>query len=805
MARQQSDTALSVTQLYQHCDPAGLAFADTSELEPRDIFFGQDRAADALRFGVEIGHDGYNIFVLGPSGIGKHEMVRDFLERNSVARSEPGDWCYVNNFASVQRPRVLRLPRGRANRLQRDMQSCMEEILVAVPGVFQSAEYKARLNDLSDEFSEREQGSLNEVAEKARASDIALVQTPGGYTLAPLADDKILSPEEFEALPGDERERIRGIIEALREDLKKAMRDLPLLMKESRERFKELNRSFISTAVDRIFRELEERYSDLAAVRQFLEEVKRDVIENVDALRVDEDAAPTENLRERVKAFPMYLVNALVDNGEIEGVPVIYENNPSLVNLLGRIEHESQFGTLITNFMLIRPGALHRANGGYLILDAIKLLTQPFAWEALKRALQSRELKIESADQILSLVSTRSLEPEPVPLDLKVILLGDPMTYYLLREYDPDFRALFKVPADLATDVPRSPENDMGYACVIAAVQNRRALRPLGCAAVARVIERGSRILEDANRLALGLNGLTDLLVESDHFAAQDGSGQIAAEHVQQAISASDARLGQVRERVTHDILTGIQLIACEGARIGQVNGLSVYQLGDFSFGCPTRISARVRMGSGRVLDIEREVKMGGRIHSKAVLILSALMASRYARDKPLPISASLVFEQSYGGIEGDSASVAEFVALVSAITELPVLQSLAVTGSLNQHGEVQAIGGVNHKIEGFFDLCNARQLNGRQGVVIPTGNVQHLMLESRVRDAVEQGQFHVHAVAGIGEAMQLLLDTPLDEIDQRVNVQVEKWIVLSRKHFRDGPDTGAPGGDSLDADTDER
>ncbi|MCB1842375.1 MAG: AAA family ATPase [Halioglobus sp.] len=795
------ETALPPEQLYHQCDPGEFAFTDTSELEHRDIFFGQDRAAEALRFGVEIAHEGYNIFVLGPNGIGKHEMVRDFLERSALVKPEPEDWCYVNNFSAVQRPRVLRLPRGRANRLQRDMQVCMEDILVAIPGVFQSTEYKARVNELSDEFSEREQNAFNAVADKARENNIALVQTPGGYTLAPLANDKILSPEEFEALPSEERERIRKLIELLREDLKKAMRDLPGMMKESRERLKELNRSVTRAAVDRIFRDLEERYTDIPVVCEFLNEVKQDVVDNVDAFRVDEEAAPAENLRERVKAFPAYLVNALVDNGDTQGVPVIYENNPSLVNLLGRVEHESQFGALITHFMLIRPGSLHRANGGYLILDALKLLTQPFAWEALKRALQSRQLKIESADQILSLVSTRSLEPEPVPLDVKVILLGDPLTYYLLREYDPDFRALFKVPADLATQVPRSTDNNLGYARVVAAVQARRSLRPLDAPAVARVIEQGSRILEDASRLALGLNGLTDLLVESDYFAGRDNAERISAAHVQEAISAADARLGQLRERALEGMLRGIQLVASDGARVAQVNGLSVYQLGDFSFGCPARISARARLGAGRVLDIEREVKMGGSIHSKAVLILSALMASRYARDQPLPVSASLVFEQSYGGVEGDSASVAEFVALVSAITGIPVLQTLAVTGSLNQHGEVQAIGGVNHKIEGFFDLCAARGLNGSQGVVIPRANAQHLMLEQRVRDAVKGGQFQVHAVANIDEAMQLLLDTPVAEIDRRVAAQVDQWIAQSRKH---SPAFAAPDADSP-GDTDTR
>jgi lon-related putative ATP-dependent protease len=489
----------------------------------------------------------------------------------------------------------------------------------------------------------------------------------------------------------------------------------------------------------------------------------------------------------------MYKVNVLVDNSDSCNPPIVYEDNPSLNNLMGRVEHEAQFGTLTTDFTLIRSGALHRANGGYLMLDAIKVLTNPFAWDTLKRALQSHEIRIESIDQLLSLVSTKSLEPQPVPLDIKVILLGDRMIYYLLQAYDPDFNLLFKVPADLSEDLPRTDENTLGYARLIAAIQHRKGLRPLEAGAVARVVEQGSRLLEDAEKLPLRLNSLTDLLCESDYYADQAKVEKIRAEHVQQAVDAADRRMDQFRERVHESILRDIHLVDTSGARVAQINGLSVYQLGEYAFGGPTRITAKARLGNGKVLDIEREVKLGGNIHSKAVLILSAFIANRYARNRPLPISASLVFEQSYGGVEGDSASVAEIAVLLSAIAEIPIRQNLAVTGSINQHGQVQAIGGINQKIEGFFDICAARGLTGDQGIVMPAANIQHLMLAQRVIHAVSAGKFRIHAVATIDEALTLLTGIeagdadkqglyPPESVNGRVAAKIEEWIKAAKK-----------------------
>ena len=795
MTEKQSTPALPAERLYRRCDPSTLPFKDTTELEHLDNYFGQDRALEALRFGLGIDHEGYNIYVMGSSGMGKHEMLQDFLEQQIAGHPRPCDWCYINNFAAPQQPKVLKLPCGLAIRLQKDMEQCIEDLLVTIPGVFQSAEYKSRLNEISEEYSDREQQAFNALREKARTMDIALMQTPSGYTLAPLVKDKILTPAEFEALSEEEQQAIETKINELKEELKQVVLKMPMWMKEGRERMKKLNQNIVQNAVNQIFRELEKHYEEHKEVLDFLADVKRDVIENVDAFReVEGHSSVPEDLKVRVHEFPMYKVNVLVDNSESCSAPIIYEDNPSLNNLMGRIEHEAQFGTLTTDFTLIRSGALHRANGGYLLLDAVKVLTNPFAWDTLKRALQSHEIRIESIDQLLSLVSTKSLEPEPVPLDLKVILLGDRMIYYLLQAYDPDFNLLFKVPADLSEDLPRTDDNTLGYARLIAALQHRKSLRPLDTGAVARVVEQGSRLLEDAEKLPLHLNSLTDLLCESDYYAGRDESATISADHVQQAVDAANRRMDQFRERVHESILRDIQLVDTQGARVAQINGLSVYQLGEYSFGRPTRITAQARLGSGKVLDIEREVKLGGNIHSKAVMILSAFIASRFAKDRPLPISASLVFEQSYGGVEGDSASVAEITALLSAIADIPIHQNLAVTGSINQHGQVQAIGGINQKIEGFFDVCAARGLTGDQGVVMPAANTQHLMLARRVIDAVNEGQFHIYAVDSIDDALTLLTGLEAGEADDegrypptsvngRVATKIADWIAAARKY----------------------
>jgi lon-related putative ATP-dependent protease len=775
---------LAVEQLYRKCDPAELDFATTGQLEPLADHFGQDRAVDALQFGMQMAHDGYNIFLLGSTGVGKRELLQSLFDTNpSVSRGEVFDWCYVNNFSQTDKPNALCLPRGMASQLRDDMTAVVEDLLSLLPATFQSDEYGSRVQELAESYRTQEREAFQTLIDEAASKGVAMLQTPSGYTLAPVKDDEIIKTEEFEALPQGEQERITAVIEDLKEKLKAIVRQLPGWKKDSRRMFRELNREFCQLAIDPVFIDIKGRYQQQSEVMEYLEAVHTDVMDEAEAFTgLEEDSAIPDNIKRKANEFPQYSVNVLVDNSALNTAPVIYEDNPTFANLVGRVEYVSEMGALITDFTLIKPGALHQANGGYLILDADKVLTSLYAWQALKRALKAKELRIQSLDQIFSFASTVQLQPEPLPLDVKVVLTGDRYLYYILEQYDPEFPALFKVPADMSEDVSRSPESTALFARMIRTLQLRDELLPLDQAAVARVIEYAARRMEDSEKLSLHRGHMRKLLVESDYCARQAGSDLICADHVSQAVDASIRRLDQFREKSHESILRDIMLLKTTGLAVGQVNGLSIYLLGDYSFGKPTRITATARLGAGKVLDIEREVDLGGKIHSKAVMIISALLATRYAREQVLPLYASLVFEQSYGGIEGDSASVAEFVALISAISDIPVHQHLAVTGSLNQHGQVQAVGGVNEKIEGFFDICQHRGLNGKHGVAIPKSNEVHLMLRKDVLDAVAAGEFNVYTLETIDDALELLLGFSSASIDACVRGRIDEWQVLSKK-----------------------
>ena len=783
--------SLPVTRLYRHCDPAELAFTNTDELEPLGEHLGQHRAVEALEFGLKIPHDGYNIFLLGSTGIGKRELLARLLDGESAApQGEVTDWCYVNNFESPDQPIALRLPRGMACQLRDDMAHVLEDLLGIMPATFQSDEYQARVQELAETYQTREKEAFGALAEKAKAQQIAMIQTPSGYTLAPTKEGEIITPQDFEALPEDEKSQSMEVIEGLKEELKVIVRQLPSWKKESRDQFKELNREFSQLSIDPVMQELKEKYQDYPDVLSHLEAVHSDVMDEAEAFtRAPEESAIPDNLKDRVREFPQYSVNVLVDNQDLPAAPVIHEDSPGFANLIGRVEHIAQMGTLVTDFTLIKPGALHRANGGYLVLEADKVLTSPYAWMALKRALKAREVRIQSLEQIFSFASSVQLQPQPIPLNLKVILAGDRYIYYILQQYDPEFSTLFKVAADMSEDVSRSPESTALFARMIKTLQDRDKLLPLDSSGVARVIEYAARRMEDSEKLSLHQGRLGNLLTESDFRARQAGTDIITAEHVSEAAAAATHRLDQFREKSHEGILRDIMLVDTDGSVVGQVNGLAVYLLGDYAFGKPSRITATARLGPGKVLDIEREVDLGGKIHSKAVMIISALLANRYARNQPLPLSASLVFEQSYGGIEGDSASVAEFVALLSAIADIPVRQNLAVTGSLNQRGQVQAIGGVNEKIEGFFDICCARGLSGTHGVVIPKANEVHLMLRQDVLDAVAAGQFHIYCADSVDQALELLTGYSAASIDDCVLARVEELHKLAKEFAGKGSD----------------
>jgi lon-related putative ATP-dependent protease len=766
MDQRQSPRSLPAADLCRRCDPARFEFQTTDELGDLVDSLGQARAAEAIRFGIGIRQEGFNIFAMGPEGLGRHALVRRLLERQAPGEAGPSDWCYVFNFETPHRPRALRLPPGRATKLQQNMGRLVQELRAAIPAAFETDEYRTRIREIETEFDERQAKAIGEIGERARAKRIALLRTPAGFGFAPMKSDKdeVMEPSEFHKLAPPDQERVQEEISSLQDELERAVREIPKWRREAQRKVRELNREITGASVGSLLEEIKAEYQSLPQVRAYLDALQNDVLDHVEIFQQPKEGEQPSLLNiPLLRAEPgesplqRYEVNVLIARAAGKGAPIVYEDNPSHDNLVGRIEHVARMGTLVTDFTLIKAGALHRANGGYLVLDALKVLAQPFAWEALKRALGSREIRAESLGQMLSLVSTVSLEPEPIPLDVKVVLVGQRMLYYLLHAYDPEFGGLFKIVADFEDDMPRDPSADLLYARLIATMARANKLRPLGRAAVSRAIEHGARLAGDTEKLSTRMLDLADLLRESDHFAATAGRDVTAAEDVERAIHAREERAGRIRQRLQEEVARGTLLIDTAGERVGQVNGLSVATLGGFSFGAPHRITARVRLGSGRVIDIEREAELGGPIHSKGVLILSGYLAGCYAAKTPLSLAASLVFEQSYGGVEGDSASSAELYALLSALAEAPLRQSLAVTGSVNQHGDVQAIGGVNEKIEGFFDVCAARGLTGEQGVLIPESNVKHLMLKREVVDAVSAGKFHVHPVASIDEGVEIL------------------------------------------------
>ncbi len=774
-------TPLEPEQLYTQCDPDQFSFETTADLEDLTATIGQERAIEAIQFAVGIQQPGYNLFALGPNGTGKHTSVSRLLEKKSAEEPVPPGWCYVYNFTETHKPNVLRMPSGQGVALQNDMEALIEELFIVIPAAFEGDEYHNRRRAIESEFQERQEGELQEIRQEAEADNIALIRTPSGLAFAPMKDGEVIKPEEFMSLEEETRSAIEEKIGDLQEKLQKIIRQVPQWVRQGRSQVKTLNEEMTGFIVSPLIDELREKYSDLPDVLEYLDAVQQDIITHNNMFLTGEEGdgpqppgspsdggpSPFSDRVSREAFSKRYKVNVIVNNSETTGAPVIYEQNPNYPNLIGRIEHIAQMGALITDFTLIKSGALHRANGGYLILDARKLLLQPYAWEGLKRALRSDEIIIEPPAQSLGLTTTVSLEPEPIPLDVKVILIGERMLYYLLVQNDPDFAELFKVAADYENIIDRNDETNNEYARLIGTLSRQENLLPFDRSAVARVIERSGRLVSDSEKLSAHIGSIADLLREGSYWAGEAGSEVVSAEHIQQAIDAQDYRSSRVKERMQESILRETVLIDTDGEKVGQINGLAVLSMGNFAFGRPNRISARVRMGKGEVIDIERQVDLGGPLHSKGVMILTSYLGSNFAVERPLALSASLTFEQSYGGVDGDSASSAELYALLSALSEVPIKQSFAVTGSVNQHGEVQAIGGVNEKIEGFFDVCHARGLTGEQGVLIPASNVKHLMLREDVVEAAENDQFHIYPVTTIAEGIELLTGVSLGELDE--------------------------------------
>lgn len=799
-------TPLKPNQLANRCALKDLSFRTTKDLKPVQNVIGQDRAVEALKFGVEIGSEGYNLFVLGPSGYGRHSVVQDYLNRLAKNKPVPSDWCYVNNFIDSYKPRLLKLPAGRGRKLAEDMERLVEDLRNSIPAAFENDKYRMRRQEIEHEVSEQQDKALDAVKKRAKKRSITLIQTPSGIALSPTLDGEILDQDSFRKLPEKDRKRIQKDITTLQADIEKIIHQIPRIRRSIQRKVKELNRAVTKAAVLGLVEDLRHEYADLENVQDYLNKVLEDVVEYAEDLFLSKEGPgqgpgnmPTEEMQ--AASMVRYRVNVLVDHGATKGTPVLYEDNPCYNNLLGRVEHVSHMGTLLTDFTLIKPGMLHLANGGYLVIDAMQVLMQPFAWDSLKRCLRSREIRIESLGQSLSLVSTVSLEPEPLPLDIKVVLVGDRMLYYMLHELDPEFSKFFKVAVDFEDQMDRSPKNVMLYARLIATLVRKADLMHFDKGAVARVIEFSSRHAEDAEKLTMEIRSIADLLEESNYWAKQGASKVVKAEHVEKAMVQATQRLSRIQTRWREETLRGTFIIDTDGEKVGQINGLSVIQLGGHAFGHPGRITAQVRMGGGEVIDIEREVNLGGSLHSKGMMILSGYLMGHFVSDKPLSLSASIVFEQSYNGVDGDSASSTELYALLSALSGLPIKQSLAVTGALSQMGEVQAIGGVNEKIEGFFELCKARGLTGDQGVLIPAANVKHLMLHPEIVEAVKQKQFHIYPINHVDEGIAILTGVnagkrngngkfPKNSVNGRVEQRLVQFAEQSRAfHANDGKD----------------
>jgi len=774
---------LKAADLYLACDLKRFEFATTAELEPLDGPLGQERAMEAIEFGIDIEQRGFNLFLLGRPGLGKQELVERVVARHAKPGEVLADWCYVNNFDDPQRPKVLKLPAGNARKLKSDMETLVEDLLTSLPASFESEEYRARRQEIEQEFQDHQEQAFGDLDREATDKGIVIMRTPGGYTMGPVVDGQPLGPQEYARLSDDERERIERLIAELQQKLQNILRDLPLAQRELHQKLKALNEEITQHAVEQLIAWMEKAYLDHPEVMEYLAAVKQNAITNVESFLPSEHGPRSNNVAARVASFHEYAINVIVDNTDTAGVPIVFEDNPTYQNLTGRVEYVSQMGTLVTNFTLIKPGALHRANGGYLIVDADKLLRRAFAWEGLKRTLKAGEIKIQSLEHMLSLANTVSLEPQSIPVDVKVVLTGEPLLYYLLQEYDHEFGQLFKIAADFATITDRNADNEQLYARLVAATQRNVGIRPLDRSGVGRLIEEASRAADDTAKLSLAVDEMRDLMNEANYWAGKQGRETVTAADIEFALDKRDHRRDRYRELLQEQVLRGVRMIDTEGSAIGQINALSVLQIGGYRFGQASRITATARLGRSGIVDIEREAKLGGDIHSKGVMILSSCLASRYAANQPLPLAASLAFEQSYGKVDGDSASAAELCVLLSALGGIPLKQSLSVTGSINQLGEIQAIGGVNEKIEGFFGICEKRGLTGEQGVIIPAANRVHLMLHREVRDAVAAGKFHIYAVERVDEVMELLSAMPAGEpgADGRYSEQTFNYLIQRR------------------------
>ncbi len=763
-----SSTRISYESLKTSISLEYMNFQTTDELDADTGFLGHERAKAALEFGINMKASGYNLFVMGEPGTGRQSLVSRYVKEKAEGKSAPSEWCYIHNFDQDSEPFALELPAGHSEQLIKDVENFVDELLDTFPAAFENPTYQRARAQIDRDFNQQYDYAIAEVDRKAAQHDVAVIAEATTIVFAPVVEGKALDETEFAQLPEELKTEFMASIADLEAYLNEQLLELPQWKRESSEKVRQLNMETVKQAIKPLVKSLERTYQSNLAVLRYIRQVRDHLPRTVIDLFSEEAMADSRTEQERRQSLiNQYLPNILVKHSPEEGLPVVYELLPTYQNLFGRIEYSMSQGTPVTNYRLIRPGSLHRANGGYLIVEAEKLLVEPFAWDALKLALKTKQVKMESPYVEPSLYSAVSLSPQSIPMNLKIILIGSREIYYQLQAFDPEFSELFRVSVDFDSYIPRNHETIDHLIRRLKHYGESKEYAPLTRQAVERLIEYSLRQEEHKYRLSPRMVSLFEVMAEADYIRAGQHEDYIGERHILAALKSSEHRNGRISEQLMQEISEGTILIDTQGAKVGQINGLTVMEVGETRFGQPARITATVYAGSNGVLDIEREVELGQAIHSKGVMLLTGYLGQKYAREFPLVISANIAMEQSYGHVDGDSASLAELVALTSAIAEIPVLQHFAVTGSISQLGEVQAIGGVNEKIEGYFKLCQERGLTGTQGVIIPKDNVKHLMLKDEVIKAVEESRFHVHAVATVEEAMQLLLEKEVGEVDE--------------------------------------
>jgi len=752
---------LPIEKLRKECDPNLMKCESTHNLVPLSEIIGQERAVRALKFGLGIKDHGFNMYVAGYPGTGRKTAVKNFVEAQAKIQPVPPDWCYVNNFANPYEPKAIQLPAGKGKEFRADMKNFIENVKNALPKAFESEDYATRREATIQGLENQRKQLIDDLNQKAQREGFVIQTTPIGLLLIPVLDGKPLSEEEMLALPQKTKDKIQEKREKLETEFRNTMRQLIDMERKIHDALKKLNKEVALYAMGNQVISLNEKFKDAPEVTVYLKAVENDILDNLERF-IRRGGEPQEQLPfempwMREDPYKKYVVNVIIDNSETNGAPVVMETNPTYLNLLGRTEKEAQFGALTTDFTMIRAGSIHKANGGYLIVPVEELLRNAFSYDGLKRDLTNGNIAIEEPEERYGFLSVKTLKPQPIPLTAKVIFIGDPDIYQLLFQLDNDFRELFKIKAEFDLVMDRTDDKIMQVAALICTLCEKENLKHLDGTGIAKIIEYSSRIADDQHKLSTQFSLIADVIREANYYASQENAEFINGNHVKKTIEEKVYRSKLIQEKIQEMITRGFYLIDTVEERVGQVNGLSVMGMGDFAFGTPSRVTASIGLGREGVIDIEREAKMGGPIHTKGVLILSGYLNDKYARDKLLSLSARLVFEQSYGGVEGDSASSTELYSILSALSGLPIKQNLAVTGSVNQKGEVQAIGGVNEKIEGFFEICKLRGFTGQQGVMIPESNVQNLMLKEEVVEAVKEGKFSIYSVKTIDEGIEVL------------------------------------------------